>query len=216
MLLCQYCQKECKNENSLRNHERLCKQNPNRQEHPRGTLGKKAWNKGLTSEMDERVYKNAEAQRKQRKENGSNWIGRKHSEETKEKLSIRACERLSKNSKYSKNIEYKPGVILESSYEVETAKILDELNIEWIKVRTGYKWDDNGKIRRYVPDFFLPKYNIFLDPKNDYLIKKDKIKIDSAMQLNSITVIVLSKDDLNIESIKNKLPTVAQGEQGAL
>lgn len=28
---CQYCSKQCKNENSLRNHERLCKQNPNRQ-----------------------------------------------------------------------------------------------------------------------------------------------------------------------------------------
>jgi hypothetical protein len=27
---CQYCNKECKNANSLRNHERLCKSNPNR------------------------------------------------------------------------------------------------------------------------------------------------------------------------------------------
>lgn len=29
---CSFCQKECKNENSLRNHERLCKFNPNKQE----------------------------------------------------------------------------------------------------------------------------------------------------------------------------------------
>ena len=28
---CQYCGKQCKNQNSLRNHERLCKKNPNRQ-----------------------------------------------------------------------------------------------------------------------------------------------------------------------------------------
>lgn len=28
---CTYCGKECKNPNSLRNHERLCKSNPNRQ-----------------------------------------------------------------------------------------------------------------------------------------------------------------------------------------
>jgi len=28
---CQYCNRECKNTNSLRNHERLCKSNPNRQ-----------------------------------------------------------------------------------------------------------------------------------------------------------------------------------------
>ena len=30
MLYCQYCNKECKNDNSLRNHERLCKNNPER------------------------------------------------------------------------------------------------------------------------------------------------------------------------------------------
>ena len=28
---CQYCKKECLNPNSLRNHERLCKENPDRQ-----------------------------------------------------------------------------------------------------------------------------------------------------------------------------------------
>lgn len=28
MLICKYCSKECKNANSLRNHERLCKSNP--------------------------------------------------------------------------------------------------------------------------------------------------------------------------------------------
>ena len=28
---CKFCNKECKNANSLRNHERLCKLNPNRQ-----------------------------------------------------------------------------------------------------------------------------------------------------------------------------------------
>jgi hypothetical protein len=31
MLLCKYCNKECKNDNSLRNHERLCSKNPNKQ-----------------------------------------------------------------------------------------------------------------------------------------------------------------------------------------
>lgn len=31
MLYCQFCGRECKNNNSLRNHERLCHSNPNRQ-----------------------------------------------------------------------------------------------------------------------------------------------------------------------------------------
>lgn len=57
--ICKFCRKVCKNANSLRNHERLCKENPERQEsywikfnHERG-----AWNKGLTKETDERLLK---------------------------------------------------------------------------------------------------------------------------------------------------------------
>ena len=39
---CRFCGKECKNQNSLRNHERCCKSNPN------STFkGHKGWNKGL-------------------------------------------------------------------------------------------------------------------------------------------------------------------------
>ncbi len=128
-----------------------------------------------------------------------------HSDETKNRMSVIACERLAKHSKYSKNIEYKSGIILESSFEVRTAVILDSLNIEWIKVRKGYIWNDNGKIRRYIPDFYLPAHNIFLDPKNDYLITKDKRKIESAMTLNDIKVIVLSDNQISEIFIKNLL-----------
>lgn len=123
----------------------------------------------------------------------------------KEKLSILACERLAKHSKYSKNVEYKPGVILESSYEVRTAEILDSLGVKWEKVRRGYIWDDNGKTRRYVPDFYLPEQGIFLDPKNDYLIKKDQRKIDSACKLNNIKVLVLPDKDINKDTIQKLL-----------
>jgi len=148
--------------------------------------------------------RNFEKGRKRYKEmlDSGEIIPHKHSAETKEKLSIKACERLAKHSKYTKNIEYKPGIILESSYEVRVAEILDELNIEWIKVRKGYVWDDNGTRRRYIPDFYLPKQNIFLDPKNDYLIKKDQRKIKSAEQLNNIKVIVLSNDVINKEFLE--------------
>lgn len=125
-----------------------------------------------------------------------------HTEETKERLSVLACNRVAKHSKYTRNVEYKPGVILESSYEVRVAEILDKLNIEWVRFRQGYEWDDNGKKRRYIPDFYLPQQNVFLDPKNDFLIKKDKRKIDSAMRVNDITVLVLSDDMINEEFLE--------------
>lgn len=54
---CNYCDRDCKNPNSLRNHERLCRQNPNRQEsswkihHARLLCGEStSWNKGLTKD----------------------------------------------------------------------------------------------------------------------------------------------------------------------
>ncbi len=138
---------------------------------------------------------------KKAKLEGREYI-QKHTDETREKLSKLACQRLAKNSKYSKNIEYKPGVILESSYEVETAKILDDLNIEWIKVRWGFVWKTEGvRSKRYIPDFYLPKYDLYLDPKNDYLIIKDAEKIQLACEKNNIKVEVLDKKSITKEKI---------------
>lgn len=61
MLLCKFCNKECKNENSQRNHQRLCKSNANRQstwlETHRDQLP--SWNKGHTKETDPRIAVNA-------------------------------------------------------------------------------------------------------------------------------------------------------------
>ena len=61
--ICKFCGKVCKNANSLRNHERLCKENPEKQESSWVKFNKErehAWNKGLTKETDERVRKFAE------------------------------------------------------------------------------------------------------------------------------------------------------------
>lgn len=131
--------------------------------------------------------------------------GRKYrprTEEEKQHLSKIACARGEIHCRRSIHTEYLPGIILESSYEVRTAVILDKLNIKWIKVRKGYIWDDNGKTRRYIPDFYLEEYDLFLDPKNVYLIKKDKRKIDSAMELNNIKVIILADNEINEEYFK--------------
>ena len=43
MLICQFCMKECKNKNSLAQHERCCPSNPNRN-YKNGMFGKKGTN----------------------------------------------------------------------------------------------------------------------------------------------------------------------------
>lgn len=209
--ICKFCGTTWKSFPSLISHECFCKSAPDelRHEHPRGMLGKKGWNNGLTKDTSYAVKQNGIAIKRTISKNGHKGFckGSKHTEATKDKLSELACTRLQKNSKYSKNILYK-NVILESTYEVVCAEILDELDITWEKVRAGFKWDDNGKIRRYIPDFYLPEFGIYLDPKNDYLINKDKRKIQSACEINNIIVVVLSQSQLT----KDYMLGVTRGE----
>lgn len=62
------------------------------------------------------------------------------------------------------------GVSLESSFEILVAKSLDENNIRWSRPKRFQYVDLNDKKHTYTPDFYLPDYDVYLDPKNDYLI----------------------------------------------
>lgn len=78
-------------------------------------------------------------------------------------------------------------VLLESSWEVEVATKLDEHNIKWIRPKF-IKWEDSlGKTRRYFPDFYLPDYDMYLDPKNPYCMNKDKEKMTIIEKCVNIT-----------------------------
>ena len=87
-LECSYCGKVCKNVNSLRNHERLCPSNPNRH-YESHTIGRSAWNKGLTKETDYRIKKYGEtyASRVKSGEIIISMAGKHHTEESKKKMS---------------------------------------------------------------------------------------------------------------------------------
>jgi hypothetical protein len=68
-------------------------------------------------------------------------------------------------------------VLLDSSWEVRIAKLLDELQIYWIRPYP-MKWSDGTKDRYYYPDFYLKDYNLYLDPKNPYCMELDKYKME--------------------------------------
>lgn len=70
-------------------------------------------------------------------------------------------------------------VILESGWEEKIAIFLDENDIEWIRPKYTIPWISlDGKPHKYYPDFYLPKYNVYVDPKNERIVKKDKEKLD--------------------------------------
>jgi hypothetical protein len=87
-------------------------------------------------------------------------------------------------------------VCLQSSYEKQCSDILNDLEIRWIRPK-ALKY----KNKKYFPDFHLTDYNIFLDPKNDYLAEKDKEKINSVIKENNIKLYIIKKENLNKEYI---------------
>lgn len=82
---------------------------------------------------------------------------------------------------------------------------MNELKIYWN--RPSYFWytDSDNKKRRYYPDFYLPDYNLYLDPKNNYLIKTDTDKINRATSQNNIIVVVISEKFITKSAIQELL-----------
>ena len=93
--------------------------------------------------------------------------------------------------------------VAESSYEVKLASILNELMIYWTRPKFFWYNDVKNNKRRYYPDFYLPDYNFYIDPKNDYLIRTDIDKINRVSNQNDILILVLGEKYLNVDSIKD-------------
>lgn len=192
------CEK-CKNlvtKNNLQRHINSCNGLGTKRNRPKKGRGTNIWNKGLTKETNDKVKKNSEAISLAIK--GKPTLP--HSEKTKKKLSeIAKLNKLGGHTS-KKRVKYK-NIVLHSSYEQKVAEQLDQNNIRWNRPNP-LKWIDvNGIEHRYYPDFYLLDYNIYLDPKNDYLINKDQDKIKRVSEQNQVKVIVLDKNNLTWEKI---------------
>lgn len=108
-----------------------------------------------------------------------------------------------KHTHRSKIINIKGEVFAaESSYEVRLADILNRLEVHWVRPKFFWYEDETGSTRRYYPDFYLPDYDIYLDPKNDYLIKTDIDKINRTAEQNNIFIVVLGEAYISIDSVQ--------------
>lgn len=93
-------------------------------------------------------------------------------------------------------------VYLESSWELELAKILDELVIQWIRPDSMNWIDDNGVTHKYFADFYLMESNLYLDPKAPAFQARDSRKIELVSSQNNVIVLVLGKDQITKEYIR--------------
>ena len=96
----------------------------------------------------------------------------------------------SKRSKYKK----KDGtiVIMDSTWEVVMANKLDDLGISWHRDKTiklEYK-TRGGRKRNYIPDFYLPDLDIYIEVKG-YWTDAAKHKMKDVQNRNPVKILIL-------------------------
>ena len=202
---CKHCQQDFDIENKpsgwMANHTRWCNSNPKRQEYIE-KLGKNGRNA---------VQLMLEAKRRSGKTNqytkarvegreppvspliGISHPGTPHTEKTKQHLREKA--RLSKHRRLRKGTIVYSGVLLDSSWELALAIRLDDLNISWTRPDPVEYIDDEGLTRNYFPDFYLPDYDLYLDPKNKYAYETQKKKIDILLTTMKNLIIITTLDE---------------------
>ena len=193
-MICKFCNKECKNHNSLINHQRLCPKNIDRKyvSHTLGANGHVAWNKGLTKHTSVSLAQSSET----RKKLGlGGWSAKARSNGGKAGGGYK--ENAGRSKKFYVPDSFGKKVCLQSTYELRCSELLNELKIKWIRP-ASLKYDN----RNYFADFYLPEYDLYLDPKNSYKAKLDEIKIAKVKEQNNVRVIVLLEHDLTLEFIK--------------
>lgn len=203
-LVCQFCGKECKNRNSLCNHERLCKENPDKQQSNLINSSGSGWNKGLTKETDERVLKGALTYKKHLKEGKictlKGNMNPSCRPEVREKIS-RTCLQKSKEGTWHTSLAKKHhynynGIDLHGKWEYEFVKYLDSNNIKWERCKERFPYLFENKTHYYTPDFYLLDYGFYIEIKG-FRTQKDIEKWNQFPE-DKILKVVYGKDLLKL------------------
>ena len=147
-----------------------------------GQIIPSAWNKGLPG----------------------TFTGKKHTEETKRKIS----QKLSINNKGGRSKWYEvAGQKVQGSWERNVALKLEELEIEWKKLKVNkdiLEYVMDGKLRCYTPDFYLPAYDVFLEIKG-YWWGRDKEKMEIVLKTYPEKNIVLIEKEQYEKILRGEL-----------
>lgn len=196
MHICKYCKQERKNDNSLRNHERLCKLNPERKYTPFQDLNlqrnKKRSNQWVKAKENNKHYqikdstrvKLSEANKKRSKELNID-TGIKISNTVRKKVNDGTWHTsLAKHM----HIDYN-GVDLHGSWELKYAQYLDANNIKWSRNKDSFAYFFDGKERKYTPDFYLIDTDEYIEIKG-YKTEKDIAKWSQFPLHRKLTVLL--------------------------
>lgn len=214
-MFCKYCGKECKNLNSLKQHEIRCKLNENKIEiksnfieYNKNRIGKKGTNQFIKAkELGLELPKVSIETRKKISEYNKKRIW---DEEKRKKHSISMLKAV-ENNPYSYSINNISGrtksydcidslgnkIKVKGTWELLVSELLEKLNIKWTnKIDEEIFYFYENKERRYFPDFYLIDYNIYIEVKG-YQRDRDLLKWKS---IND-RLIIIKKNE--IKEIKN-------------
>jgi hypothetical protein len=179
---CKHCKQsfnlDGKSKGWFANHSRWCIENPKRKEYTETAKKLNVFKKNFRNQFSKAKVENREIHVSEETRNKfrESARGRKLSDSTKAKISESSLK--STHRRLRRNPIVYNGVLMDSTWEVELAKRLDSLEIKWERPEP-IKWIDNhGKTRNYFPDFYVPEYDLYLDPKNVYAFSKQKEKIE--------------------------------------
>lgn len=200
--ICKFCQSERKNSNSLRNHERLCNKNPNKQNtlfHDKnfqktknGNISNgaiKAKKLGLEFRVSSETRNKISKANSSRSKEVTSRIGRNASKTINEKVANGTWHvSLAKDMHYSYN-----GVDLHGTWELKFAMYLDDNSIKWERNTESFNYNFDGKDRKYFPDFYLPDSDDYIEIKG-FKTPKDDSKWEQFPKNEKL--IVLFENDL--------------------
>lgn len=194
-----------------RNHTEEGKNHASKQRGTKYREGRIPWNRGLTKETDERIKKIGKSIsiiRQKQILNGT-YVPKKMGIKARQELSKRQSLR---NSGGKSKWYVVAGRSVQGTYEKQFAEALEAEQIVWEKIKTNnhiFKYEQDGKIRSYAPDFYLPTLGLYVEIKgywwgND----ENKMKCIKEHHSDKNLVVIFGKDKLDkvCKNIREFLP----------
>jgi hypothetical protein len=194
---CTDCEREFKTYQALNSHKWRSHTEMGKSHKPT-PINTTPWNKGLTKLTDDRVKKSGDTFSGNLKSGKTkkSWSGRKHSEETKKKLSSNGGYR--KGSGRGKSGWYK-GHWCDSTWELAWVIYNLDHGIKFERNKEGFEYKYLGKKFKYYPDFIIE--DLYLEIKGHM----DKKNLEKIKQFPHKLIIISAKEiDIFINYVKEK------------
>lgn len=175
IFICQFCGRETTNAGANKKHEIGCSNNPDAKKCGGNKKGYKPWNTGKKLHYDVGT-----------KGKPGSFKGRKHTEQTKTKMSD------SKKALYASGWECVAGrcpkydyespiagkIKVDGSWELKFCKFADKLKLEWTRNKKRFPYiKPDGTESTYQPDFYVRELNSYIEVKG-YETDLDRAKWD--------------------------------------